>query len=63
MQNKKEDRHRSEAEPVPVSLRTEAEAAGRRLVRSILTALPFPVVQDVPAIDTLLCLNGFSAAW
>ena len=28
LQNKKGDRHRSEAEPVPVPLRAEADAAG-----------------------------------
>jgi hypothetical protein len=28
--NKKGDRHRSEAEPAPVPLRAEADAAGRR---------------------------------
>ncbi len=39
--NKKGDWHRSEAEPVPVPLRAEADAPEKRLVRPNLIASPF----------------------
>ena len=41
LQNKKGDRHSSEAEPVPVPLCAEADAAEKRLVRPNLIASPF----------------------